>query len=438
MTKSKLRVGIVILSASFAPGCAGNTSTGSQGNGGSGGTTSASSGASGGSSGKGGSGGSTAAGGSSGSGGATASGGSSGAGGTTALGGSGSGGKSGSGGSSATGGSIGAGGSGSGGSGPGGNGSGGSSSGGTIGKGGAGGNGSGGSGAGGGSDGGPVGGNGSGGSGTGDGSGTAGGTGGLPALTVNGTKLQDTTGKTIILRGSSLIDIGTLYVNGSKSAKGITDRMDKIAAAGVAGHVVRLPVYPRNNVNAGYPFYSELPYPVGTAAPNNKATSGNTVIDMTAADYIAKVLKPAVDYATSKTMYVIIDYHQIDDATKGQSAADATTFWTAVAPAFASYSNVIFEAFNEPIDGSATWATLQPVEQGWVDTIRKGAPNNVIIVSSNSYSQRPGDAASSPPTGGNLMFTAHSYPGNWNAAFQTQVSTAAAKAPVFITEWGYI
>jgi len=73
-----------------------------------------------------------------------------------------------------------------------------------------------------------------------------------------------------------------------------------------------------------------------------------------------------------------------------------------------------------------------------VDTIRKGAPNNVIIISSNSYSQRPGDAASDPPTGGNLMFTAHPYPGNWNSAFQTQVSTAASKAPVFITEWGYI
>ena len=159
---------------------------------------------------------------------------------------------------------------------------------------------------------------------------------------------------------------------------------------------------------------------------------------MTSDDYISKVLKPAVDYATTKNLYVIIDYHQIDDATTGQSAADATTFWTAVAPQFASYSNVLFEAFNEPIDTTATWATLKTVEQGWVDTIRAAAPQNVIIVSSNSWSQKPGDAASSPPTGGNLMFTAHIYPGNWNTAFQTQVSTAVTKAPVFITEWGYI
>jgi len=57
----------------------------------------------------------------------------------------------------------------------------------------------------------------------------------------------------------------------------------------------------------------------------------------------------------SKNLYVIIDYHQIDNATTGTSAADATTFWTDIAPQFANYANVIYEPFNEPIDGSASW-----------------------------------------------------------------------------------
>jgi endoglucanase len=158
---------------------------------------------------------------------------------------------------------------------------------------------------------------------------------------------------------------------------------------------------------------------------------------MTASDYVSKVLKPAVDYATSQNLYVIIDYHQIDNATTGTSAADATTFWTDIAPQFANYANVIYEPFNEPIDGSASWATLKPVVQGWINTIRAGAPNNIIIVPSTSYDQHPGDAASNPPTGTNLMYTAHIYPGNWKTNFQSQVATAVAKAPVFITEWGY-
>ena len=271
---------------------------------------------------------------------------------------------------------------------------------------------------------------------SGSGGQTGGSTGGLPQLTVNGSTLQDPTGKTIVLRGSSLIDIGALYAYGSNSAKGITDRMDNVAAAGVQGHVVRLPVYPKIDYNLGGSYCSPLPYPVGgtgSGANCSPATSGT----LNAADYVSKLLKPAVDYATSKNLYVIIDHHQIDNVTTGNSAADATTFWTDIAPQFASYSNVIFEAFNEPIDGSASWSTLKPIVQGWIDTIRKGAPNNVIIVPSMSYDQHPGDAASDPPTGGNLMYTAHVYPGNWNTTFQNQVTTAAGKAPVFMTEWGY-
>jgi endoglucanase len=257
--------------------------------------------------------------------------------------------------------------------------------------------------------------------------------GGLPALKVVGNKLQDPSGKTIVLRGSSLIDIGALYAYNGNSVKGITDRMDKLVAAGVQGHVVRFPVYPKVDYNAGYPYCSDLPYPVGSG-PGTSCTAKSP---MTAADYVSKVLKPAVDAATSRNLYVIIDHHQIDDATKGNSAADATTFWTDIAPKFASYANVLYEPFNEPIDGSATWATLKPVVQGWIDTIRKGAPDTIIIVPSNSYDQRPGDAASSPPSGTNLMYTAHIYPGNWNQTFQSQVATAVAKVPVFITEWGY-
>ncbi|HMF45005.1 MAG TPA: hypothetical protein VKQ32_30250, partial [Polyangia bacterium] len=137
-----------------------------------------------------------------------------------------------------------------------------------------------------------------------------GGTSGLPQLTVAGNKLQDPTGKTIILRGTSLIDIGALYAYNGNSTTGITNRMDKVATAGVQGHAVRLPVYPKISYNGGSPYCSPLPYPVGTG-PTANCTP---MTPMSAADYVAKVLKPAIDYARSKNLYVIIDWHQIDNA----------------------------------------------------------------------------------------------------------------------------
>jgi len=277
---------------------------------------------------------------------------------------------------------------------------------------------------------------GSGGSGSGgvSGKGGAGGNGGPPAPTVQGNQLKDPTGKTIVLRGSSLIDIGALYAYGGKSAAGITARMDKIAEAGVQGHVVRVPVYPEINYNpGGDPTCSPLPYPVGSGP----SAACMPHVSLSGPDYVSTLLKPAVDYATSKNLYVIIDFHQIDSIVTGNSAADAKTFWTAIAPVFAGYSNVLYEPFNEPTDYSSSWSALKPVVQGLIDTIRAGAPNNVIIVPSQTWDQFPGDAASNPPTGSNLMYTAHIYPSNWKSTFQSQVTTAAAKAPVFVSEWGY-
>ena len=255
---------------------------------------------------------------------------------------------------------------------------------------------------------------------------------GLPALTVDGNHLRDPAGNTVVLRGSSLIDIGSLYMFGGQSAAGITNRLDKVAAAGVQGHVVRMPVYPLITYNGTAPTCSPLPYPVGTGP-----SACTPKMPLNAADYVSRVLKPAVDYATGKGLYVIIDFHQIDNATTGTSAADAKTFWTDIAPRFANYTNVFYELFNEPIDNKVSWSTLKPVVQGLVDVVRAAAPQNIIVVPSNAWDQHTGDAVTDPPRGTNFVYTAHIYPANWNQAFQTQVATAVASAPVFITEWGY-
>jgi len=253
---------------------------------------------------------------------------------------------------------------------------------------------------------------------------------GLPALHTEGPAIKDPNGRTIVLRGASLPDIGTLWAYSSQSSAGITARIDKLTEAGMTPHVIRFPVYPRTCFNTGgAAFNSPAPFPIGTA--------GGTQTALTNDEYVTKILKPAVDYATNKGMYVIIDYHQIDN-TSGQSAIDATTFWTYMAAKFASYTNVLYEPYNEPVDTSTNWATFKTRAQAWVDAIRTSAPNNIVIVPSMNWDQKPGDAATSPLTGTNLAYTAHVYPGNWNAAFKQQVATAVAKVPVFFTEWGYI
>lgn len=250
----------------------------------------------------------------------------------------------------------------------------------------------------------------------------------LPPLHVEGTKLLDPDGNTVVLRGIDFIDLGQVYAYSNYNFGAVQQRIDKILAAGLAPRVVRIPVYPRVSHNGKYPTASPYPFPSGAGGEQNGPTAD---------EYVTELLDPSVDYLTAKGYYVIIDFHQIDD-TDGDSATEANEFWQYMAPKYAGRSNVLYEPFNEPMDAATSWSTFKPRAQAWVDTIRAAAPDNLIIVPSMAWCQHPGDAANSPLAGENLMYTMHVYPSNWNSATQQQLATATAKVPVFITEWGYM
>ncbi len=272
--------------------------------------------------------------------------------------------------------------------------------------------------------------------------------GSMPALSVSGNLIKDSTGKTVVLRGVAIPDIGSLDV-AAGGATGVSARIDEILGAAMLDvDVIRMPVYPETCFNGGQPYYSPEPFPVGTPAA---ATAMPVPKVLSATDYINNVLKPAVTYAESKGLYVIIDYHQIDNVTGADnSGADAVTFWTQMAPVFASDPNVIYEAFNEPIDTTdgvtaGNWSTtFTTMAQSWVTAIRAGAPNTLIIMGSPSWSQYP-TGSSGLTNAGNIVFTAHLYPGNWpgtapmggGATFQSRIDTAAMTVPIFMTEWGF-
>jgi hypothetical protein len=269
----------------------------------------------------------------------------------------------------------------------------------------------------------------------------------LPALSVSGNVIKDSTGKTVVLRGVAIPDIGSLDVAAGGST-GVSARIDEILGAAMLDvNVIRMPVYPETTFNGNSPYYSPEPYPIGTAAP---ATVTPAPVVLTAMDYVNNVLKPAVAYAESKNLYVIIDYHQIDNVTgTNNSGMVAATFWAQMAPMFANDPNVIYEAFNEPMDTTdgitaGNWSTTYlAAAQTWVMAIRAAAPNTLIVMGSPSWSQYP--SATSGLTDKNLVFTAHMYPGNWPGAapkgggttFQQRVDTAAMTVPIFMTEWGF-
>ena len=237
-------------------------------------------------------------------------------------------------------------------------------------------------------------------------------------LRVEGNKILDETGDPVRFRGVSLIDLGVQQ----RWYGGYMWALDMITSPGWYPNTVRLPVYPPQ-VGA---YRSPYPYPF--------RDEGNQ-------RYYIDLLKPAVDYATAKGLYVIIDFHQIAD-TDGVFCDQALEFWEFIAPKFSDRPNVLYEIFNEPIDDISRdavtkWRPFRERAQRWVDSVRNLAPDNLILIGGPTWAQVIGPVLEEPVEGKNIAYTVHVYPACWNSWVEEEVSRVAKEYPVVLTEFGF-
>ena len=244
--------------------------------------------------------------------------------------------------------------------------------------------------------------------------------GGPPRLHVNGNTLEDPDGNPVVVRGVSLIDIGTQQ----ERRMGVIDAIDRITGDGWNTQIVRLPVY-----SVGSP----LPFSVDNHLEREQ--------------YMAEVLRPAVDYATEKGLYVIIDWHQIAGITE-RWERNTRAFWQYMAEQFADYPNVIYELFNEPNDSvdndcvngtnDDCWPPYKAHADGWLEIVRQSAPDTLVLVGGPRYSQAIGPAADDPVSDPNVAYVGHIYPWHMGSTdVEDQIARCAAVHPVVLTEWGY-
>jgi endoglucanase len=230
---------------------------------------------------------------------------------------------------------------------------------------------------------------------------------GLPPLHTDGRFIKDSSGKTVILRGVAVADL--MELDTMRAPMNVARLLDLVsdASQGWYARVVRLTVYP----------------PDWRLDPDG---------------YVGSYLKPAVDHATARGLYAIVDWHEIGDA----APADQETrqFWAQAAPAFARYPNVLYEVFNESEDLSDTsWARWKANAQPWVDQIRRDAPDNIILIGAPFWTQEVRGAVEDPFAGDNLAYVGHIYPGINGAVWGPSgaFTQVAAVRPMMITEWGY-
>lgn len=152
---------------------------------------------------------------------------------------------------------------------------------------------------------------------------------------------------------------------------------------------------------------------------------------------IEELLGKGVDAATDLGLYVIIDWHILNDNDPNMHIDDAKNFFDRISKKYASYGNVIYEIANEP-NGGTTWDSVKSYAETIIPIIRKNAPDAIIIVGTPTWSQDVDVAAADPITDQtNLMYAVHFYAATHKDDLRNKVQSALDSGlPIFVSEFG--
>lgn len=222
-------------------------------------------------------------------------------------------------------------------------------------------------------------------------------------LSVKGTKIVDKNGKPYQIQGVSTHGLGWFpeYVN-KDAFKTMRDEW------GI--NCVRLAMY--------------------TAEYNGYCSGGNK-------SELKGIVNNGVSYATELGLYVIIDWHILQDRDPNTNKADAIAFFDEMSKKYAGYDNVLYEICNEPNSG-VEWSAIKRYALEVIPVIKANDPNAIIIVGTPTWSQDVDIAANDPITGyTNIMYTIHFYAETHRDNLRSKMKTALNKGlPIMCTEFG--
>lgn len=224
-----------------------------------------------------------------------------------------------------------------------------------------------------------------------------------PPLRVTGSRLTDSNGNPVQLRGISTHGLAWFpdYVN-----KDCFLQLKNEWSA----NVIRLAMY--------------------TAEYGGYCTGGDQA-------QLKELVKNGVQYATEADMYVIIDWHILSDGNPNTYKEEAKAFFAEMAELYADHNNVLYEICNEP-NGSTSWNDIKSYAEEIIPVIRTYDHDAVVIVGTPNWSQYVDQAAAEPITDyDNIMYALHFYAATHTDSLRnTMVSAANAGLPIFVSEYG--
>ena len=159
------------------------------------------------------------------------------------------------------------------------------------------------------------------------------------------------------------------------------------------------------------------------------------------ASAMMETLRAGIDAAIAADMYVLVDWHILEDGDPNEHAAQAVEFFGQVSTEYAQSPNVIYEICNEP-GAETTWAQICEYAQKVIPVIRANDPDAVIVVGTPDHDRDLAAAVRSPLSQygslyENVMYAFHFYVATHGQDERAGLDQAVEDGlPVFVTECG--
>lgn len=154
-----------------------------------------------------------------------------------------------------------------------------------------------------------------------------------------------------------------------------------------------------------------------------------------------------IKLAIENDMYVIVDWHVLNPGDpNAEIYKGAKDFFKEIATRFPNDYHIIYELCNEPnsnepgvensLDG---WKKVKAYAEPIIKMLRSLGNQNIIIVGSPNWSQRPDFAIQDPINDKNVMYSVHFYSGTHKVdgyVFENMKNAFENGVPIFVSEWG--
>ncbi len=143
-------------------------------------------------------------------------------------------------------------------------------------------------------------------------------------------------------------------------------------------------------------------------------------------------LEAVIDAAILFGVYVIVDWHAHFPYPEA-----AESFFAYIAEKYGDVPNIIYETWNEPLNTHDWSAVIKPYHERVIPRIREHDPDNIIVVGTQSWSQDVDKAAADPLEFNNVAYSLHFYASTHRQSLRNKASIALANGiALMVTEWG--